>query len=77
MDVIKTQPGRWLQIPGFHLEWRASRVVCRRYAQTQEPIHNLLEWLPGLPHFFAQDDVDIIVNGKSVSHIMMLSLKTS
>ena len=77
LDLIESESWRRLQIPRLHLERFTRRLLCRCKTQPQPVIYDLLEWTTGLPYFLFQQGGNIIVNGKSGSHIMMLSTMAS
>jgi hypothetical protein len=76
-DVIETLAGRRLQVPGLYFERLSLWLLWKRKSQPYRPIHHLLERFPGLSHFLVHQGRDIIVYGKSCTHIMMLQGKTS
>jgi len=62
----------------LHLKW----ILCfplpsSHQALPKQTVHRPLERVPGLPNLLLNQLGQIVVNGESCSHIMMLDLKTS
>jgi hypothetical protein len=65
------------QLHRLHYEWLSDRLPGGRQARAQKAIYDLLERLTGLARFLIQKAGNVIVEGKSGSHIMMLYHMTS
>jgi hypothetical protein len=67
--------GEWWQakIDWLHLKWLPRRRP-RTKSQAQHAINYLLEWLARFANFLLQQAGNIIIDGKSGTHIMMLLL---
>ena len=74
MHIIKTKSRRRLKVPRLDLERFPSLILGSRQPHPEIPVHNLLEGLAGLARLFLQQHGDIVIEGQSGSHIMMLSI---
>jgi len=71
-DVVETELGGQAKIDRCHLERLASRLFSGRQSQSKISVHDLLERLAGLADLLFEQGRNIVVEGKSRSHIMML-----
>jgi hypothetical protein len=62
---LHLKPSSWL---------RLSRMS---QAETEQMVHNYLEWFAAAPNLLIEKDSDVIVNGERRSHIVMLDWKAS
>ena len=53
------------------------RLAAGNQALAKQTVHGSLEGTAGTPHFLFNQHGNVVINGKSGSHIMMLSKKTS
>jgi hypothetical protein len=68
---------RQLQIPRLHFERFSGRLLLNCQTKLNRAVHYLLKWFSRLPHFFANQCRNIIINGECSSHIMMIICKAS
>ena len=72
-DVVVTLSGAQTHRARSDLEGaRGFRLPCMCQSETEKPVHNYLERLTRAADLLFQEDSNIVVNGKSRSHIMML-----
>ena len=77
-DTIVAEP--WRQA---HRNWRNNerlsglRIAAGRQAPAQQVVHGAFERVAGAPDLFLDETGDVVVDGESGSHIMMLCMETS
>ena len=74
-DVVEAQAGsERAEVARPNLEWRlcAALTAASRQSEPQALVDDLLERLAGAPDLGFQADRDVVVEGQSRSHIMML-----
>ena len=69
--------GRKSQLERLHYESLPDRAFRRRQTQPQQAIYYLFKRFAGFVGLFVHQGGDILVEGKSSSHIMMLQYKAS
>lgn len=77
-DAVDAEPRFQAERKRRHLEWLARfRLAGSGHSEPQQPVDRPLEGVARPPHLVIHEVGDIVVDGKSSPHIMMLCDKTS
>jgi len=77
-DAVVAQPGRETHLAGrHHKSLSGLRIAAGSQAPAEQVVHGPLERIAGAPDLLLHKAGYIVVDGKSGSHIMMLSYKAS
>ena len=77
-DAVVAQPGREAHLAGLYYKALSGlRIAAGDQALAEQSIHGALEGVARVPLLLLDEDGNVVVDGQSGSHIMMLSKKAS
>ncbi len=77
-DAVVAQPGREAHLAGrYHKALSVLRIAAGGQTPAQQSVYGALEGVTRAPLLLLYEHGNVVVNGKSGSHIMMLQLEAS
>jgi len=77
-DAVVAQPGREAHLAGrYHKALSGLRIVAGDKALAEQSVHCALEGVARAPLLLLHEHGNVVVDGESGSHIMMLHCKAS